>query len=401
MTLRDALHAIFRRRMLMLLVPLAAVAAVLLVMLAQPERYESHARFMLLPWPSAAAETAFSAATGQRARADARDLETELRLLEGYRLPEQKSAQLVQLIHRARVDNAGPIARTFGSDSPDFSELNDRWDAMTRFERIPGTDLLEARFAWEEPYVALALAEAFVKSYVDHREGIGAQAPAAIVPAVATGPQAGFSWDEELHAIDAQLAELELKSQHVERQAKKRGWIDTPDLGSGASDLTRLDSLYFELRSERDRLVQLYQNDARAVVEVDSRLASLRRQKLASVRSILDLRAKSLADGRQRIAARSQQWAEASGSATPAVSAGATSGSLPPLALVVKPTIPQRPAGRVDFGTLLWVAVAAFLGAVLLALLMQRLDQKLTRAEDLEEAAGVPVLATIPTRKGV
>lgn len=403
MTLRDALHAVFRHRMLMLIVPLMTIGIALLVSLSQSERFESRARFMILPWPSASMETAFSAATGQRARADARDLETELRLLEGFRVPEEQTAQLVQLIHRARVDNAGPIARTLGSDTPDFSELNDRWTEVTEFERIPGTDLLEARFAWDEPYVALAVAEAFVKSYVDHRGGIGAPAPGEIVPAIATAaPAAGFTWDEELHAIDAHLAELKLKSQHVERQAKRGGWIDTPDLGTGTSDLTRLDSLYFELRSERDRLAQLYQKDARALVEVDARLASLRRQKLTSVRSILDLRATSLADGRERIAMRQQQWAEASTGSTPAVSAGPTArGTLPPLALVVKPTIPQRPAGRVDFATLLWAGVGGLLLALLAALVMQRLDQKLTRAEDLENAAGVPVLATIPTRKGV
>ncbi len=399
MTLRDALHAIFRRRLLIAIVPVVAVLLAWAVMLAQPTRYESHARFMVLPWPTTAMDTAFAAATGQRERADARDLETEVRLLEGYRLPAEKIGTLSDVIHQARVERGG-LSRALAGDTADFEELSERWSSITRFERIPGTDLIEARFRWEEPYVALSVAESFVDSYLDHRAGIAQPAATPLaVPAIAQERAAGFTWDDELHAIDAELAGLKLKREHVDAQARQGGWIDTPDLGDGANDLTRLDGLYYELRAERDRLAQLYKSDARAVVEMDARLASLRRQKLASVRSILGLRNKALADGRERIVERREQWA-ATSAGLPAVSSGAAS-SLPPISLVVRPTVPEKPAPRVRVLTLFWTALAALAAAVAAALLMHRFDQKLTRAEDLEDAAGVPVLATIPMRKGV
>lgn len=403
MTLREALHALFSHRRTLWLVPAIALVAALAYSLIGTRHYETSARLLVLSGEHESTLDSDHSPTDHRPTSG-RGALNEVELLAIWELPESELSSLISAVREQRAADrfASLRDRVFGE--LEQAEIVAALSDSAHFEAVPGTDIVTARFRWADAGLSLAIAEAYLDSYLAQRSGV--------VVDGSSQPRAGEARPERkwatsdlalrIEVVQAALATLAVKEDHLSRQLNDpAAWVETPDLGTGTSDLTRLDQLYFELLSERDRLSQLYQSDARMVVALDRRIASLRQQKADSVRAILGLRNAALSDELARLIAKRD--GERSDAALMNLAEVAADGrtALPGIVMIAEPTLPEHRFAGFDRRLLVYALLLGLGVAMALALILDRFDPKVHRARDLEEAVGIPVLATIPTRKVV
>lgn len=97
--------------------------------------------------------------------------------------------------------------------------------------------------------------------------------------------------ESEYNKATIALKDTRLKSKIVETAYKKtKDWIETPDLGSAAPDLSSLDKHYFDTLAQRIELLNSYSEKSRNIASLDFQLEKLRNQKATSLLNFLETR---------------------------------------------------------------------------------------------------------------
>ncbi len=193
-------------------------------------------------------------------------------------------------------------------------------------EYLEDTDMLKLSFTWKDPEFAAFAVNTYAKEYLYQRTQVHKSEDSyefyvdqiqlydrkltdvenQLQEFISRGGIANIELQKEL--LLKTIAELEtryndalieyqqalIKLQSVKNMYRKPGvWIETPDIGEDVSDkqayLRELDTAYFSLKLERERLLKRYTPSAREVRSIDVQLSNLRDQKAESLINILEM----------------------------------------------------------------------------------------------------------------
>jgi uncharacterized protein involved in exopolysaccharide biosynthesis len=339
--------------------------------------------------------------------------------------------------------------------------------AALRFEPVEETDTIKISLRWDDAdFAALALgrivnaylaehtrvhqSEASHRFFVDQIalwEGRLRQAEAALSGFLKAGDVANLELQKDL--LLRSVADLEdrqaraLISLETTRQRLKRvdeqaasamGWVETPILGLEASSplnaaLQQLDEAYFKIGDEKRRLLETFQPDSRQVRSLDERMDGLRRQKGASLTSVLSTQVATeesllarlgaeLGQSKDRLALvsshtlklrqleREREVAEKSfllyrgKTEELRINDDLAARQITSVRVVGQPNAPTEPVAPRK-GLIL--GLAGLLGAVLgfgIAALRELFDHTFRDGDDVERVLGVPLLLNVPLWKG-
>jgi len=330
--LRDAIYVLFRRQGRIVFVTLAVLGACYLYGTVHGARYTAAARVMV----SAGGEAARNEAEILSDPALMRRLVPVLR--KDMPQPVGRAAAMARGLMawwRARLVALG-LAPAESADARLGALLARALDVRA----VPGTDIIELRFAWDSPgFAALALNSLLADQ---QRLAAGdAEATQAVVLAAARLHDA----QARLAALDARIADLpeiagaapdagaierekdrvssriaaarssgdalrverELAARKLEAAEKAYaggGWVDNPDTPATATGAASVDETFVDLLDKRGKLLAKFPADSPKVHAVDQEIAQAREHAYQAVRQVLGDRMRGIDD---RLAALTAQ----------------------------------------------------------------------------------------------
>jgi len=336
--LRDAVYVLYRRQGRIVFVTLAVLGACYLYGTVHGAQYTAEARLMVSP-------VGGGAGNGASARNEAEILSDPAlmrRLVPVLRKdvppPVGREAEMVGGLRawwRARLVALG-LARAGSEDA----RLGDRFARALGVRAVPDTDIIELRFAWDNPgFAALALnalladqqrlaagdAEATQAVVLAAARLHDAQARLAVLderiaalPEIAgAAPDAGAIEREKdrvssriaaaRSSADALRVERELAARKLEAAEKAYaggGWVDNPDSPAASTGAAPVDETFVELLDKRAKLLAKLPEESPKVHAVDQEIAQAREHAYQAVRQVLGNRVRGIDD---RLAALTAQ----------------------------------------------------------------------------------------------
>ena len=280
------------------------------------------------------------------------DIHNELEIMKGIEVDEAGFQEIERLVAegetRQRSTRAGAV-RWAVADAVDVvvgvvrwpfemvgllsrstprEKLLDALDRSLRTEVLEFTDVVAVSMRWTDPQVSAALVQFVVDHYLEHHSRVHQQAEtksffdaqiehkSQLLAEIETELETLLSDEQianleiqkelllrDLSRLDQKLTDVRLdletirsKQRSVRSRVDRGGWIETPELAEGVSDLESLDKLYFELQSQRTTLLDAFEGESRQLRRVDDQIAGVRRQKGESVLEILSIQSRGRAE---------------------------------------------------------------------------------------------------------
>ena len=205
----------------------------------------------------------------------------------------------------------------------DAETLSLQFQEAKYVEFIEESDVIELNFEWSNPGFAAKAANAFAQAYLQMHANVYKdrdsfdfytrqiklykqkldQIEKEILQFQDTHKIANIPRQKEI--LLSELSDMENRQRNIfisqnktnvniasikEMASARNAWVETPNIGSlGVSftDLSRLDQKYFNLKAQRDALLETFMPASKEVRRVNEQMSKLRRQKADSLLNIL------------------------------------------------------------------------------------------------------------------
>lgn len=349
LSLRDILNVLFKNKSMIFTIIAASVVASVGYCLFSTQIYQAETKLLVKMGREKLSEIDFSAKEVQNILIQERtqNINNEIEILKGQYITEKVFPKLRAKLEEAKQQAQKSWlqqVRAFAKDalktvkqaayaplyyvgwSRKLSEeemLKQAFHRALRVEFIEDTDIIKVSFRSSDPAFAAFAVNAYTEEYLVKHIGVNENEKSQ-----------GFYEDQiSLYEEKLSKAENELQSflesgevyniplqkelllKNIEELKRKHGetlieyedislkinkvrnmtrdsedWIETPSISgyrNELADLKTLDETYFKLKAERGQAVEFFKAGSREVYNIDNQLAKLRKQKSASVLTIL------------------------------------------------------------------------------------------------------------------
>ena len=345
LTARDVLYIFFKNRVIITTVFFAAIVISLVYCLLTPPVYRAETKILIRmgkaqgsaieQYRPEAHNIVFSERT--------QNIRNEMELLKGQYLTEKVIARLKDRIEPLKTDESiigmmvdgvkttvGTLFSWLGVSSRPLGR--EKGMVLTFLNALhvtylEDTDMISVAFDWTDPKFAALVANVYADEFVtqhmvvyesqqsyrfytdqiavfekklkEAEDKLQAFASSSNIANIALQKElllrsiADLQNQYSLAVVDTSQAQIKVNK--IREMARNVGWVETPETGShiNIADkqayLRTLDESYFRLQTERERLLKFYTTKSDEVRAVDNQLASLRKQKIASLLNVANL----------------------------------------------------------------------------------------------------------------